>query len=121
MEDERVVVAAPGDRLGKNHRAAERHRDRRVREDLAEQVQRIDVHVRAAEQHEADLLVHQLDHIVVAGHRLQQRRSGVQVRDVLGLQHVDGLFDEMVDVRRHLAAVLRAAIFLTQRGSRSMA
>src|SRR5271155_6167702 len=33
VEDERVVVAAAGDRLGKNHRAAERHRDRRLRED----------------------------------------------------------------------------------------
>src|SRR5271154_3017142 len=102
VEDERVVVAAASDRLGKNHRAAERHRDRRVREDPAQQIQRVDVHMRAAEQHEADLLVHQVDHVVVAGHGLEQRRSGVQVRDVLGLQGMDGLLDEMVDVGRHL-------------------
>src|SRR5271155_2582948 len=35
VEDERVIVAAPGDRLRQNHRAAERHCDRRVREDPA--------------------------------------------------------------------------------------
>src|SRR5882757_4462157 len=102
VEDERVVVAAAGDRLGKNHRAAERHRDCRLREDPAQQIQRVDVYIRATEQHEADLLVHQIDHVVVAGHGLEQRRSGMQVRDVLGLQDVDGLLDEMVDIGRHL-------------------
>src|SRR3984885_12204700 len=73
VEDERVVIAAAGDRLGKNHRAAERHRDRRLREDPAQQIQRVDVHVRTAEQHEADFLVHQIDHVVIAGHGLEQR------------------------------------------------
>src|SRR5271170_2085606 len=102
VKDERVVIAAAGDRLGKNHRAAERHRDRRLREDSAEQIQRVDVHMRTAEQHEADLLGHQVYHVIIAGHGLEQRRSRVQVRDVLGLQDMDGLLDEMVDVGHHL-------------------
>src|SRR3984885_13115049 len=81
IENERVTVAtSASDRLRKNHGAAEHHGDRRMREDFAEQIQRIEVHVSAAEQHEADLLVHQLDHVVVAGNGLEQWWGGVQIR-----------------------------------------
>ena len=67
-----------------------------------QQVQGVDVDVRAAEQQEADLLVDQVDHVVGTGDGLEQRRSGVQIRDVLCLQHVDSLLDQVVDVGRHL-------------------
>ena len=89
------------DRLRKHHGAAEGHGDRRVREDLPQQVERVGIDVRAAEQQVADLVVHQIHHAVVAGDGLEQWRGGVQIRNILRLQNEHGLLDDVVDVGGH--------------------
>ncbi|EUA43098.1 hypothetical protein I552_7839 [Mycobacterium xenopi 3993] len=103
VEHERIAIATgAGNRLREDHRAAENHRDRGIREDLAKQIQRVGVDMGAAEQDIADLLVHQVHDVIVAGEGFEQRRSGVQIRDVLGAQNVTGLLDYVFDVGQHV-------------------
>ncbi len=72
------------------------------REYLSQQSQGVDVYMRPAEQQVADVLIDQIHESVVARDGVDQWGRGVHIGDALGRKDELRLFENVVDVHRHL-------------------